>query len=944
MQPSTATTPITDLVPRAARALAWFIGGLGTLLALTAAVQLSVLDRPPGASGARLVFGGVLVAAALAARHLLARGRAGAANAVQLGVAAVGAGFATVGVGVGISGVAIPGLCLLIVIAGLLADQRAVTALTLLYLALVAGLAWAEVQGWIPGSAALVALGVGDRVSNLVLLGLGAWLAALLARRQMSDSLSLATGESDRLATFVRLGSDWAWEMDERGQLTYLSPSFETRTGRTVAEFMRVGEPGGPQFLPEGGIDQVRALMRDGQAYRNQVVGYRCTDGSLLYVSGSGEPRHDAAGRLTGWWGVSRNVSDEVLSQRARQREQLMLDRLVRASPDPLCVARVHDGRLLLANQRFLDLVGATEAQAMGRNAIELGLWRDAAPALALRSALRAHPLVRDLRSEGWSSDGQHHDLLLSAAAFEWDGDAVAVIIVRDITEIERAQRESNAILDHAAVGIAFVRDQRFGRVNPQFEALLGRPTGSLTGLPTASVFTDDDRYERFAADVVAVHAAGEPVDTERWVARPDGSRALLRLRAQPLDPGGLREAGTLWIAEDVGERRRVEAELAEARRVAEQASAAKSAFLATMSHEIRTPLNGVLGLARLLQDPALPPEREREYLGHLIDAAEGLAGIVSDVLDLSKIEAGELQIEHIAFDLHGVVTSAFHTFEPLGREHGLAMQLSIATTVPRQVLGDPVRVRQILANFLANALKFTPSGRIALEVDRQGGGQVRLAVRDTGPGIAAEQAERLFRPFAQADSSTTRRFGGTGLGLSICRDLAERMGGSVGLDSTPGEGSLFWADLPLAEAPGPAPADPPGAAGQPPLAGLQVLVAEDHPVNMLIVTTMLQRLGADTLEAADGAAAIELALAHAGTLNAVLMDLHMPVLDGLTAARRLRTHPLTAHLPVLALSAAVLEYEREQAREAGMRDFVAKPVEEAALVRALAGLVPRRR
>jgi CheY-like chemotaxis protein len=263
-------------------------------------------------------------------------------------------------------------------------------------------------------------------------------------------------------------------------------------------------------------------------------------------------------------------------------------------------------------------------------------------------------------------------------------------------------------------------------------------------------------------------------------------------------------------------------------------------------------------------------------------------------------------------------------------------MHCTIDPDVPALVSGDPVRVRQVLANFLSNALKFTAAGSVAVEVDARPGGHVRLAVRDTGPGIDAALQARLFRPFAQADSSTTRRYGGTGLGLSICRDLSERMGGRVGLDSTPGQGSLFWAELPLPAETAAAADGAPAATGPAPLRGLRVLVAEDHPVNMLIVATLLRQLGAEVREVTDGQQAVDAARAHAETLDAVLMDLHMPVLDGLAAARQLRDDPRTARLPVLALSAAALAHEREQAREAGMRDFVAKPVEEAALVRAL--------
>jgi CheY-like chemotaxis protein len=366
------------------------------------------------------------------------------------------------------------------------------------------------------------------------------------------------------------------------------------------------------------------------------------------------------------------------------------------------------------------------------------------------------------------------------------------------------------------------------------------------------------------------------------------------------------------------------------------------------MSHEIRTPLNGVLGLTNLLQEPGLDAALRAEYLAHLADSAQLLSGLVSDVLDLSKIESGHLQVEDITFDLHEVLHGAFAAFAALGQERGIAMTCQLEAGLPRHVRGDPVRVRQVVANYLGNALKFTERGTVALIAQPRAGGRVLLGVRDSGPGIASEMQGRLFEPFLQADNSTTRRFGGTGLGLSICRQLARLMGGEVGLESDGASGSFFWAELPLPSAAPPALArgTAAAAAGEPgearPLAARTVLVAEDNTVNMLIVVAMLERLGATVIEATDGETALQAARANAATLHAVLMDLHMPGLDGLAATRALRADPATAALPIFAFSAAVLDHERREAEAAGMDGFVAKPVEQADLLRVLAPLARR--
>jgi PAS domain S-box-containing protein len=500
--------------------------------------------------------------------------------------------------------------------------------------------------------------------------------------------------------------------------------------------------------------------------------------------------------------------------------------------------------------------------------------------------------------------------------------------------EAERNRAIADAILDHASAGIALVRRMRFERVNPALEQMLGRAPGSLAGQKVTVLVPDAAQVQHLLDSLPTGAEPGRELD--QAFVRPDGRTVILRLRSRRL--AGWGEPGVIWVGEDVTERRRAEAELALAREQAEAANRAKSSFLATMSHEIRTPLNGVLGLARLLHDPATPPARREAYLGHLVQAASQLSGIVSDVLDLSKIEAGALQLEAAAFDLHQLAHDTFDSFAALGRERGLVMTIELAAGLPRQVRGDALRVRQIMANYLGNALKFTSTGHIALHLRCAGEGRVRLEVHDSGIGIAPELHARLFRPFGQADSSTTRRFGGTGLGLSICRELAERMGGSVGLHSDGVHGSRFWAELPLPAEQGP-PLPLPGREprAEAALAGRTVLVAEDNPVNLLIVRALLERHGAHVIEAHDGAAAVQLAQHHAGQLHAVLMDLHMPVLDGLAATRLLRAQTATSALPIHALSAAVLEHERTAAVNAGMNGFIGKPVSEAELLRALA-------
>jgi CheY-like chemotaxis protein len=271
-------------------------------------------------------------------------------------------------------------------------------------------------------------------------------------------------------------------------------------------------------------------------------------------------------------------------------------------------------------------------------------------------------------------------------------------------------------------------------------------------------------------------------------------------------------------------------------------------------------------------------------------------------------------------------------------------MSCHVALDTPREVLGDPVRVRQILSNYLSNALKFTDRGRIHVHLFRRTPEIARIEVSDTGIGVSPELRATLFQPFTQADSSTTRRFGGSGLGLSICRELATLMSGDVGMDSDGRTGTCVWVDLPLVAASEDdftTMASPLEEQPQQPLQGMCVLLAEDNAVNRLIVGTMLTRLGAHVIEATNGSEAIAQASRSPRSVHAILMDLHMPEVDGLEATRQLRAQPATAHLPIIALTAAVLDAERAQAHAAGMNGFVSKPAGEGELLRALWAYLP---
>ena len=384
-------------------------------------------------------------------------------------------------------------------------------------------------------------------------------------------------------------------------------------------------------------------------------------------------------------------------------------------------------------------------------------------------------------------------------------------------------------------------------------------------------------------------------------------------------------------------------------RLAAESTSQAKSAFLANMSHEIRTPMNAVMGMT-LLALRADPPPKVRDYLQKIQSSSRHLLGVINDILDISKLEAGKVALEQVEFDLEQMLDDVVSVISEKAASKGLKLMIELADDLPRQLVGDPLRLEQVLINLAGNAVKFTAWGEIAISVSlqerRPGQAMLHFAVRDTGIGLSQQQRELLFQSFQQADNSITRKYGGSGLGLSISKRLVELMGGRIGLDSRPGIGSTFWftACLGLGRAsprkpeakielsgPGTPLAQYHQAAGQAlspavELQGALVLLVEDNELNQEVATEFLEAIGLQVELARDGAVALD-KVQHQH-YDIVLMDMQMPVMDGLSAARAIRKLPGLQQLPILAMTANAMAVDRERCLEAGMNDHIAKPID----------------
>ena len=845
--------------------------------------------------------------------------------------------------GVGVHGTSLGLAALLVALAGVLAGLRAAGVVAAVSVMVVMALYAIEQSGWIGGRALAATLPTTNRVYTLMAMIIVGLATGVVLSRVYLRSFHDATTQGERLAALLRVGADWVWEQDAEGRITYITEAFTEVSGVPRADFIGRSWWNVPKLaVPDEGWDFMRQALLRRDGLREQLVHMRDGQGQPRVLRFNLDRRIDTRGQFAGWLGVGRDVTMMVRGEHQRAELQQLLEALFRTSNDAIVLFRLPEGRVVMVNEALTRVLGYSEAECIGKTTDELGVWPEQQDRehIVREVMSRGHVAVEGARLR--HADGRLMSVMVSASRFEHQSRSYMVAALRDQTEAERQRAEAAIVFEHASIGVALVRGFRFVRMNPEFEHMLGCPAGALVGQPVRALLPDDAGYEQLLSQANPALAAGRVYEGELQLRRHDGGLFLARIRGQLVDPSQATQAGVVWLLEDVTERERSRRELARALEQAEAANRAKSAFLATMSHEIRTPLNGTLGMIRLaLETPRDDPRRE-EFLQHASASADTLGGIIGDVLDLSRIEAGRLQLDNAVFDLHELLTNVVRAQAPLATAKGLSFESSGVDGLPRHVRGDALRVRQVLVNLLANAIKFTEQGRVQLQLGHRGE-QLRVEVQDSGIGIATEVQQCLFQPFVQADAGTTRRHGGTGLGLSICRELATLMGGQVGLlHSAPGQGSRFWAELPLPAVHAHDSGTDAPASAPPPLAGLRVLVVDDNPVNMLIAAETLRRWGAEVQEAADGQQALKL-LQPGHDVDMVLMDMHMPQMNGVEATRALRRQPHNRSLPVIALTAAALVSEQQQAFDAGMDDFVAKPIDATLLLAALQRAQARR-
>jgi len=527
---------------------------------------------------------------------------------------------------------------------------------------------------------------------------------------------------------------------------------------------------------------------------------------------------------------------------------------------------------------------------------------------------------------------------------------------------LERRLRQSEdrfrGAFEDAPFGMALTTmDGRLFQVNGTFCRMLGYAEAELLGRSWRQLTFPDDACETTAALEPLLHDRERFVEIESRYVHRSGREVWVRNRLSLSRDVAGEPVHFIAHVEDIAERKRAEEELVRARGAADAANQAKSRLLANMSHEIRTPLNGVIGMAQLLKTTDLS-EEQREYVGMIETSGQVLLALIEDILDLSKIEAGRFTLDNVDFDLRSVAEEVVEILGFQARTKGLALTQRMAPDTPTPLRGDPNRLRQILNNLIANAIKFTETGEVTLDVEpvaaADGKAKIRFSVSDTGIGIHPKEAQSLFAAFVQADSSTTRKYGGTGLGLAISKQLVEMMGGEIGfVIPTPNGGGAtvsFTAIFETRDAAAsssvdvrPTPdfvgrigsrRDVPAAVGPPP-SNVRILVAEDNRVSQTVALMQLKKLGYTADLVSNGAEAVAAMDRHRYDL--VLMDCEMPTMDGYEATRRIRASK-GADVPIIALTAHAMLGERDNCIRHGMNDFLAKPID----MQRLAGLLTK--